>query len=462
MKYWSTPSEKAHYITNPKPPRVQKSLQEESILILWAKKILGTPIPLLLLLYPITLLTTISGMEILSAILIVLTLFYMLFDVLGKRREFKFFMIPGTVSLIGFIIIAYLGLVVNAPEANPWRYLAQIHWVVLLFILPYTLTLFPGLNKLFNILIVTASIISIYAIAQHFTGLDLNYLMGWRDTPAPRPALHSNGKFYSSIGFFKHHLIYGYVYGIVLCFPVAALLLGRQQTLLFKIMMILSSLLIGFSLLFTYGRGVWLAVCAAILFMAAYTSKRIFFLALSSLLGIFILMYSTSDTFSDRFNTFLSTTYSSNKVRINIWRANMAMFADYPWIGIGYEQNARRTAEYYEKLRIEETFIADAHNNYIQALSTTGILGFLFYMLFIISFLFATHQLIMKIPKTHYWHRVFTLAILGAQITMHTGGLTEWTIGDSEVYHLFIFLLACMSYMCERYNNEIIPSDHSL
>lgn len=460
MKYWSTPSEKAHYTTNPKPPRTQKNLQEESIPVLWAKKIIGTPIPLLLLLYSIALLTSISGMQILSAIITALTLFYIFFDTLGKRREFRFFMTLGTLSLIGLLFIVYLGLIVNAPEANTWKYLAHVYWIALLFILPYTLSLFPGLNRLFTLLIVMASIISIYAIIQHFTGLDLSYLMGWRDVPAPKTDLHSDGMFYSSIGFFKHPLTYGYIYALFICFPVAALLLSRQQTVLFKTMTTLSCFFIGFSLLFTYERGVWLAVCAAVLFMTLYTSKRIFFFVFSSLIGILILMYSTSDTFSNRFNTFLSTSYSINKV--NIWKANMAMFADYPWLGIGYEQNESRTAEYYEKLGIEETFIAHAHNNYIQALSTTGVLGFLFYMLFIITFLYATHQLLIKIPKTHYWHRVFTLGILGAQITMHTGGLTDWTIGNSEVFHPFIFLLACMTYMYERYNNEIIPGDHSL
>ncbi len=461
MKYWSTPSEKAHYTISPKPPRAQKNLQEESILILWAKRIIGTPIPPLLLLYSIALLTSISAIEILGGIIVTLTLFYMLLDTLGKRREFKFFMIPGFFSLIGFIIIVYLGLVINAPEANIWGYF-HIHWVAYLFVFPYTLFLFPGLNRIFTLLIVAATIISIYAIIQHFTGLDLNYLMGLRDVPVTLPARHSDGNFYSSRGFFSHYLSYGYVYTLVICFSIAALLLGKKQTILFKTMTALSCLLIGFSLVFTYGRGVWMAACAAVLFMALYISKRIFFLVLSSLLGVFILMYSTSNTFSDRFDTFLSTTYSSNKVRINIWKANMAMFADHPWIGIGYKQNHFRTAEYYEKLGIKEKFIYDSHNNYIETLATTGILGFLFYMLFILSFLFANHQLLMKIPKTHYWHRVFALGILGGQIAIHVGGLTIWTWGDSEMYHIFVFLLSCMAYMYERYSNEIIPSDHSL
>ncbi len=462
MKYWSTPSEKAHYTTNPKPPRAQKNLQKESILILWAKKIIGTPIPLLLLLYPIALLTSISVIEILGGVIGVLTFFYILIDILGKKREFRLFPIPGTFSLIGFIIIVYLGLIINAPEANIWKQFIHMHWIVFLFILPHTFTLFPGLNKLFTILIVTASIVSIYAIVQHFTGLDLNYLIGLRDETAATVALHSDGKFYLSKGFFDHHLSYGYAYTLVICLSIAALLLGQKQTVLFKAMTALSCLLIGFSLVFTYGRGVWMAACAAVLFMALYTNKRIFFLVLSSLLGVFILMYSTSNTFSDRFDTFLSTTYSSNKVRINTWKANMAMFADHPWLGIGYMQNETKTAEYYEKLGIEETFISDAHNNYIQVLSTTGILGFLFYMLFILSFLFANHQLLMKIPKTHYWHRVFALGILGGQIAIHVGSLTIHTWGSSQIYHIFVFLLACMAYMYERYSNEIIPNDHSL
>src|SRR5206468_1777859 len=109
--------------------------------------------------------------------------------------------------------------------------------------------------------------------------------------------------------------------------------------------------------------------------------------------------------------------YYSNEDRRNVWKANIAMFKDHIWTGIGAGQNEERLDEYYKKLGIESTFGGHAHNNYIQMLSTTGLLGFFFYMLFILSFLLMTHRLWGDIPETHFWHRVVALGALGAQIS---------------------------------------------
>ena len=95
-------------------------------------------------------------------------------------------------------------------------------------------------------------------------------------------------------------------------------------------------------------------------------------------------------------------------------------------------------------------------------LSTTGIIGFSCYMFFILAFLLMTHRLWTEVPRSHYWHRVFVLGALGAQVAVHAGGLTQWNFGDPEVNHLFVFILAVVAYMNERYLRGIVPDDYAL
>ena len=73
-----------------------------------------------------------------------------------------------------------------------------------------------------------------------------------------------------------------------------------------------------------------------------------------------------------------------------------------------------------------------------------------------------TARLYSTIPSTHYWHRVFALSALGAQLAFHIGGLTQWNFGDAEVQHQFIFWLAIVAYMTQQYYVHIVPDDHSL
>ncbi len=220
--------------------------------------------------------------------------------------------------------------------------------------------------------------------------------------------------------------------------------------------------MIGLSLLWTYGRGVWLATGLSFFIIAAYVSKK-HMLALIVIVGIIGgVLYTGNDGFHERFSSIWASKYTSNTDRQDLWRANLAMFQDHPWIGVGYGQNEEILGEYFKKLEIKNEFGGHAHNNYLQMLSTTGLLGTICYLFFILSFLLLTHRLWLEIPKTHYWHRVIVLGALGAQVCMHAGGVTQWNFGDAEVNHLYIFILAMVGYLSERYARGIVPDDYSL
>lgn len=454
-----TPSARAHSYVNPLP---QVPSDNEGSVIAWLKFFTGSPIPFLISLYTLALLTSMSGMEIAGWATAFLTLNYIVLDRFTKEREFSFFRLGADLSLIGFLIVVVAGLALNAPEADFMKEVGSIRWVLMLYLLTYAFALFPGINKLIYIIIGVGAVIGAYGIFQHFTGIDLRQEWGLRAESAVTPAPISNPDVYQSVGLMSHHLTYGYLFSMVMCFPLAALMLSRSRSTLFKLGMALATSVIALSLVWTYGRGVWIATAAAVLFMGAYVSRKTLF-GLLVLLGIVGgTLYSANDGFKQRLDTVWSGESRSNSDRQDLWRANVEMFGDHPWIGVGWNQNEGLVASYYERLGITNSFTGHAHNTYLQIMANTGILGFGFYAFFILGFLLMTHRLWSDVPKSHYWHRVVVLAALGSQISLHAGGLTQWNFGDAEVNHFFIFVLALVAYMSERYGSGVVPDDHSL
>lgn len=454
-----TPSARAHSLVNPLP---QRPTDQERGVITWLKFIVGTPVPILMTLYAVSLLTSMSGMELTGWLTAILTLKYIILDRFSKEREFNYFMIGTDISLIGFVVIVAAGLLINAPEANFLKELGSVRWVLLLYLLTYSFSIFPGINKLLYVIMSLGAVIGVYAIVQHFTGIDLRYEWGLRSQSAVTPAPVSNSMLYQSVGLMSHHLTYGYLFSMVFCFPLAALMLSKSKSLAFRILMLIATSAIGMSLVWTYGRGVWIATAASILFMGAYVSKRALF-GLLVLLGIFCgTFYSANDSFKQRVDSIWAQDNQSNNDRQDLWRANVEMFGDHPWIGVGWNQNEGLVADYYKRLGIENKFTDHAHNTYLQVMANTGLLGFIFFAFFILGFLLMTHRLWTEVPKSHYWHRVIVLGALGSQISLHAGGLTQWNFGDAEVNHFFIFVLALVAYMSEQYGTGVVPDDHSL
>ena len=400
-----------------------------------------------------------AGMEIASWATCFFLILYAIADRFNKKRNLEIHTLGVELPLLGFIFIVVLGLRINAPQSDFITDLGMLRNLILLFVFAYAFQVIKNLNRLTTILWVFATVIAVYGIWQHFTGIDL-----WRQSHrALMEVPWGGGGAYSTVGFFSHHLTYGHSYMMILCLPWAALLLARSRTPWWQIaLFVISFSLILVSLIFTYGRGVWIAVIATLPIMAFFSSRKLFFttLIIVALAGGAVLKF--NPLLRERTMSIFAENVASNEDRKHLWEANIEMFHDHPWIGVGYHENEPLSETYFKKLGIENGMAGHAHSNYVQALSTTGILGFSFYMIFILAFVLMTARLFSTIPATHYWHRVFALTALGAQLSFHIGGLTQWNFGDSEVQHQFIFWLAIVAYMNQQYYGHIVPDDHSL
>ncbi len=422
------------------------------------RSFLAKAVALFITLYAIALTCSMAAMEIASWATAFFFCLYVTLDRRSKGRKVEIHTVGVELPMALLIITVICGLKINAPDGDFWFAAGSLRNLALLFFFAYAFQVSKNLNRLFFLLVTCGTIISIYGIWQHFTGIDLwrhssRALMGvpWGDHTA-----------YSTVGFFSHHLTYGHSYMMILCVPWAALLLGRHRRWWEILGFLISFGLLLTSLIFTYGRGVWIAILVGLPVMAFFASRKLFFISFALLLVGAGILYKSDPLIRERAMSIISDNYTSNDERRKLWQANMEMFHDHPWIGVGYRQNEPLSQEYYKKLDIKEGMSGHAHSNYVELLATTGMLGFGSYMLIILGFILMTARLYSSIPVTHYWHRVFALAALGAQIAFHVGGLTQWNFGDAEVQHQFIFWLAVVAYMSQRYYAHIVPDDNSL
>lgn len=415
-------------------------------------------IPVIISLYTIALTTSMSGMEFFAWITTLFTLIAIIVDKTSKTRQFRFHTTGIELPLFGFIIVVALGLKLNAPQADFMFNFGSIRNLLLIYFFAYAFQLSGKLNQFFATLVTTATLVAIYGIWQHFTGLDL-----WRGSNSPIEVSpvgdHST---FSTIGFFGHKLTFAHVFAMIIPIPWAAFILNERRNVGASLLYLFVTLILITSVIFTYSRGVWIALLATLPLMAFLVSRKLFVIV-ALVLGITAgLVYKNNPDIAERAASVSDTKYFSNSERKDLWAINMEMFYDYPWIGIGYKQNEELAVPYFKKLGIENGMAGHAHSNYLQMLATTGLIGTACYMLMILAMALMSLRLFSSIPSTHYWHKVFALAGIGAQLAFHIGGVTQWSFGDAEVNHMLMFWFAVIVYMNERYSTGIVLDDRSL
>tara|TARA_B110001454_G_C12723226_1_gene435943 strand:- start:32 stop:1258 length:1227 start_codon:yes stop_codon:yes gene_type:complete len=286
----------------------------------------------------------------------------------------------------------------------------------------------------------------LYGAVGLATGIDL-----FKQTPLTHGARFA-GPFDDPMNF-AH--IYGMYAAFLVPFVIEALSEWKNGNKRTKpqVLLVAAFALTTVSVALTLTRGAWAGLSGAIIIMVFIYRKRWGVAIAGATVISALILYAGSSTFKTRIDQALNPSQSYDSERYNLWRTNLEIFKDYPVFGIGHGDYLAYLPSYFEKLGIPANhFQSHAHNQYLQALSNTGLVGFLFYMIFILGLLAFTF-------KQYRKHRdpIF-LGSFGAQIAFHIGSLTECNFERAKVRLVYLFFCAlALSIAVQLRPKELAP-----
>lgn len=235
-------------------------------------------------------------------------------------------------------------------------------------------------------------------------------------------------------GMYGMYMSYGYGIQFVVLILLGVLLFRQSLKEYFNEKIAWISLLINsLGLIFSFTRGGWIGFIAGSLILLLFKSKKWF--AISFIL--MALLFGGLIKFNQKVHdTFLSSSRAhSNAVRISQWKAAYAAFKDSPLLGVGYRNFEPLSAKIKKKNSIEfSNFGGHAHNNFMEALASTGILGFIALILF---HLFWFVEAVRSKNSAGY----ITASII---VALTVSGQFQYSLGDGE--NVFVIMAFYMLF----------------
>lgn len=335
--------------------------------------------------------------------------------------------------LLGLCGLWALSQLVHFQGADQKRLLGSMAWILLLwglFGLFMKIGYQTGLKNI-PILLWTLPVSAFYSVYQMFFGQDLI---------RKKVIEFIIGDYYRAIGFFNMPLTFAYVLGLWGTFALGQAAAEKKFTLVNMIAIFSGAICV----LTSFTRGAWVALAVVLFLSFWFFSRRqkIFALIAASIL---VIGFIQNTSLLNRVTSIKDvTTDQSNSQRLVLWEAHFEIFKDNPIFGVGYGQTEKLLPEYYEKINHPEVkFYSYAHNIYVQALASGGLIGAtalfaLYVYFFVIAILLYRRK---NLPSQV---RGLGLGAAFSQLYFYIGGLTENNFYDGEVMHSLILLWAIL------------------
>lgn len=282
-----------------------------------------------------------------------------------------------------------------------------------------------------------------YSFYQFFTGHDFF-----------RPhvqfnQLYEGSKYWRPNSFFGLPTTFGYastmLYCISLCFWFREKRKAGLTTHVTQFYFFISA----FCIFLTFTRAAWIAFVCSTLPLLFLIDKKMCLRALAIFIIFISAFYTSMPSFQHRLQSIFDNKYIANHTRIYLWKANLDMFKQNPILGVGFEENKKRINEFLDPYNVPEINMRQhPHSTYISFLSGLGILGLFFLLLYMGTNM--TSSIKGFYSTTHPHHKTLYLALLGAQIVMLVGGITECNFEDLELNHQYTLYVALIEYLRQQ------------
>lgn len=269
------------------------------------------------------------------------------------------------------------------------------------------------IRTLLYLLMITTSIATISGIIGLYSGYNPLKM---------KTACHTD----RACGLYGMYMTYGYGIGLFMVLMTGLLIYRDQVKNIINQKVIYAAWVINaVGLFLSYARGAWLGFLIALPFFFLRTNKKLFlsvFLIGGMTLGSLV-------TFSPKVNEMFFERQGSNDTRLAFFKTAWVAFKEKPISGWGYKNFESNVKELKAKYEIAyPQFQGHAHNNFLEHLASTGIIGFLALVFF--HFAWAKESLCSK--------RLIDYIALPFVVALTVSGMTQVTLGDGE--NLFLIM----------------------
>ncbi len=358
--------------------------------------------------------------------------------------------------LFSFLIwcLASVFYAYNFYEAFPiW-----VYWMAL-GVLLITLLQLDSKTLIVNLmlaLILSATVNSLIGIAQYY-----DYLQ-WIPHKTPTSATFGNKNIASQF--------------VVMIIPIAVAMMFLSKSLLRFLLLMLASISMSFFLIIAESRSAWLAnmVSLTTLFIGIIIlyyrelpdllrNNRQRILIIVTVLPItWLTLLPSGDFFKDRFIINISSIeqYSSERHRVDIWKNTIAMIEDKPFIGYGLGNHQLFYPKYHDAVVVDQRIgerskLRYVHNDWLQLLSETGLIG--------LSLLLALILVIVKLTRNSYvfqtsrQNKIYVISISAGLLALSVTTLFSFPMYRSIPPFVAIIYLAMLSNLGSQFTFVTVP-----
>lgn len=276
--------------------------------------------------------------------------------------------------------------------------------------------------------------------------------------------------------FYKDHTIYGMAIALVVPMIFGLYFYKKHSELVQAVLLVLIGIIL-LGLFFSYTRGAWLSVVAAIGVMLLIHFKIKFqwllMIAGAVLVGI-VLSWTqieqslarnkyehTTEDFGERIQSAANvSTDASNLERLNRWQCAIDMFLEKPIAGFGPGTYAFEYARFQrpENLTIISTNFGDggnAHSEYLGSLAEMGIFGLLAFLAVVAAIFYQSITLYNKWPVEDRRNRVLLMSIILSLTTYFVHGFLNNYLdtdkGAVPIWGMCAMIIAMEGYWQKNY-----------
>lgn len=286
--------------------------------------------------------------------------------VIAKRSfgwEHSFFELPVLVYLSAFVI----SIIFSQNRLKSLVSLGDEWLLVIPFLLINNLKDEGFIKRLVNLILLISGIVALYAIWQHYSGMDLlhHQQIG--------PAFISPYKKYRSIGFFSIPLTYGF-YAMLM--GILSFCLGSfEKKTSLKTFYFTVAVLTVTANFFTYSRSTLYAQIFAFIIYFIFFKSRNKVREILAVAGYLVIIYLIDPQILGRSLIAVQAgSLEQADIRSVIWSTSFNIFKDHPLFGIGFGN----FSVFYERyLRVPSEIFGHAHNDFLNVAVNAGIVGLL-------------------------------------------------------------------------------------